>query len=940
MTKLELNDQVLIRTPRFSFTDRLSDKWDELKLLIKEASPDLYSVIKNLDYQSLVTADAKVRLAVNKYFNRARFRSTPFGAFATVSLNKFSNTSAGCIELAEKPIIHSFTDWTTPTPQDIDSISDTKLLFFANTSYYRVLDELRFIQRQGENYVMAAIDFDPLIIDILVSCQKPISFSALLTEIRYKVSQVDLETYLSELYEVQLVLTNRSRNIIGEDYFNRTQSKCNHNKQYIIAERTSLGGAISKQPLHYLPELAATLQRITSVKASRNLLTFKNQFIKKYEQAEIPVMEALDPDIGIGYGNMAQHDSDKALSPFLIEEGSSVLGDDYSGLRDRLFRSMLCCKRGDAINLESLIPGEEPSTILPNTISAGVVVADDQVFLEYMGGATANSILGRFALAVPGIGQYCNELAEWEKAANPGVLFFDVGYTKEDAVDNVNRRPAIYDLQLNILNYDTSASPLSVFDLTVSIHRDEIILRSQTLNTRLMPRLATAYNYQRSDLPLFRLLMDIQNQGLSTALSFRPVNLIPDLPHYPRIQFKNIIVAPACWQLSTQIFEGINSQAPKLSVLTNYLQTTIPSRFLKTGIADQTLLFDSRSVDDVALLLSILLKDPKGKIHVEEVALPESPVVIDELSRPYLAQLILTLQHAEPVVAPLTVVQRTFPSLSKRQWIPPGLDWLYFEIYSSPNIANDLLVRKIRYYLDQFRSGIAKWFFIRYNENGQHLRLRLQIEDLSSTATMITALATVLEPELESGIVSDIKLCTYKKETHRYLPGNMGQVEHHFYTDSEFVISMIQSMLSDNHRYQLCMGLFDCVANSGLIEPANVEHLIGKLADSYNAEHVIRQPQFKAINSRYKAFRQETMPSLNINSTALYERMKQSMIETLNGYPKLVRPKIFADLMHMHINRLFATEQRTHEMVFYNFLALERKNKKYSGKTDRETMVK
>ena len=77
MTKLELNDRVLVRTPRFSYTDRLTDRWGELKPLIRDASPDLYAVVKDLSHASFLKAEPKVQLAVNKYFNRARSRSTP-----------------------------------------------------------------------------------------------------------------------------------------------------------------------------------------------------------------------------------------------------------------------------------------------------------------------------------------------------------------------------------------------------------------------------------------------------------------------------------------------------------------------------------------------------------------------------------------------------------------------------------------------------------------------------------------------------------------------------------------------------------------------------------------------------------------------------------------------------------------------------------------------
>ncbi len=932
MTKLKLNDRVLVRTPRFSYTDRLTDSWEELKLLIRDASPDLYAVVKDLSHASFLKAEPKVQLAVNKYFNRARFRSTPYGAFAAISLTRLSTATDEALQLSEQPFVHRFADWRTAPPDISVQFNDPSMLFFTNTSYYRVMDEIRFIQRQDDNYIMAAIDFDPIILYILDICHKPTSFPTLLAALNEKLSATDLEGYLTDLHEVQLLLTNKSRNIIGEDYFNRVVQADDYSKEYLVAERKTQEGSINRQVLRHLPELALKLQSLAPAKSTPNMVSFRNQFIRKYEGSEVGIMEALDPDVGIGYGNMTLNEDQMALSPYLFDDTPDNAATQYNQLRTRLMQAMIAGTKGNPIALETLLPKERSEGMLPNTLSAGVTVVDDQVFLEHMGGATATSILGRFALALPKVEEYCKELTDWEEAANPDVLLFDIGYTKEDAVDNVNRRPAIYNHQLNILNYDTSVAPLTIADITLSVQGNEIILRSRSLNKRILPRLATAYNYIRSDLPLFRLLMDIQSQGLSTPLSFRPINLIPDLAYYPRLQFKNIVIAPACWQIGSALFATASTAAEKLAALTHHLHTAIPCRYIKTGIADQTLLFDTEQADDVALLLSLLQKEPSRKIYVEEAALPVTPIIKDENNRAYLPQLILTLQHGDPIAAPLTALQQEFPATAQRQWVAPGGNWLYFEIYSSEQLATLLLVEKIQPYLEQFQFAVRKWFFIRYNEGGTHLRLRLQLNEVSHTGVMVTALTAVLSPELQSGVVSDIKLCTYKKEVHRYLPEQMDRVEHHFYVDSEYVISLLPSGLSANARYQLCVELFDFAASRGLIEPRNIEQLVNKLKDSYNAEHSVKPAQFKAINIQYKEFLQEAVPPLSISSAALFEKLKRSLVDTLAAYPKLIRPKILADLMHMHINRLFSTRQRVHEMLFYNLLTLNHKRQQAQAK--------
>ena len=34
-----------------------------------------------------------------------------------------------------------------------------------------------------------------------------------------------------------------------------------------------------------------------------------------------------------------------------------------------------------------------------------------------------------------------------------------------------------------------------------------------------------------------------------------------------------------------------------------------------------------------------------------------------------------------------------------------------------------------------------------------------------------------------------------------------------------------------------------------------------------------------------------------------------------------IKPRLLTDLFHMHVNRLFSSDQRMHELVIYHFLA-------------------
>ena len=108
---LQLMNTAICRTPVFSPDDAPEKCFPALKEMIREASPEFYRVIENLDHQQLSTAGEKVAFSVWKYFNRAKFRATPFGSFAAISHVPLA-VSEQPLVLETQLIKHAFTDWS------------------------------------------------------------------------------------------------------------------------------------------------------------------------------------------------------------------------------------------------------------------------------------------------------------------------------------------------------------------------------------------------------------------------------------------------------------------------------------------------------------------------------------------------------------------------------------------------------------------------------------------------------------------------------------------------------------------------------------------------------------------------------------------------------------------------------------------------------------
>jgi len=79
---------------------------------------------------------------------------------------------------------------------------------------------------------------------------------------------------------------------------------------------------------------------------------------------------------------------------------------------------------------------------------------------------------------------------------------------------------------------------LLLSDLWVRYENNEIILESKKLGKRVIPRLSSAYNYNHSDLPVFRFLCDLQHQSIQSNLTLNLSSLFPALTFIHALNIK------------------------------------------------------------------------------------------------------------------------------------------------------------------------------------------------------------------------------------------------------------------------------------------------------------------------------------------------------------------------------------------------------------------
>lgn len=917
---IKIYPTILYRTPQFPFHSLIESYWPLLKESIADVSPDLYAEIKDLTDFDLHALKPSVAQSLWKYMNRCRYRCTPYGTLASFGTMEVftARTPKEPILLGEQQCIHVYPDWSSSAKLGLAALGNEDLdavKLVSNPSYYRLGELFRYLVLENGQFQLSEMGYSEELEQLLATCKDAIAYP--LFESGYPANEhLDLKQVVKHLISVQLLYTDRHSNIVGQDFFERTRPRISQDYPlYKIAERQVLSGAPDMRHFRYLPQLVEHLCRLAKSPKTSRLDSFRERFVARYEMREVPLLEVLDPEIGIGYGDMVREQNDEGLLNELTETLESSRDVTPTSPLTQWYRTLANHPESESLDLETLPPEKAPATkSLPNTFSLLCHLSGDQVVIGHLGGCTATALSGRFSLVSSRVETMCRELVEIESKANPHVLFFDLAYQAEGRVDNVNRRASIYDQQLSIFDYDTSDQPLRLNDLMLCVQDGQVVIRSRSLDKRLIPRMASAYNYERSDLPIFCLLCDIQHQQIHTSLWPGITNLAPGLDRYPEIRFRNFILSPRTWLVPSTL----NS-----TQVAHYLSEIQENscQYIQMGISDQKLHFDLSEPLDRSVLVSCCMKEiNKGNpLYLEEWHYPTAGFMEDMTGASYACQLQLSIYHEQHVYSgmmspnsPLTAANETY--------LLPGDKWLFLELYAQPQKLEELLRVQVAAFVERHQRIISRYFFIRYGAGGEHLRLRFEMISPYAGWTLLSAFSETFREELNQGGISEIKVGTYRREVERYGADLMDDVEDWFFKDSVFILHTLTEGLSTWSKYHCTFLLIEGVLQHQALDRSQLSMVVEKVRASLAQEYGFRPKSYRLVNDlfvRYDSSEKALPISLQTSLTALIAEL----CRIVQRCPAVRRKqRLLADLVHMHVNRQFASNQRLHEALIYHFV--------------------
>lgn len=688
----------------------------------------------------------------------------------------------------------------------------------------------------------------------------------------------------------------------------------------------------------------------------RQIRDFIDRFSERFGDAEVPLMLALDPDAGVGYGSL-----DFPPTPLLDELNLATLGppasarsaiDDFC---DRRLREL--ARAGDrewVITDAELKAMEEmrqpsggpgsPAERFPESIHVKCVllaadrdaarVGDYVVHIEHAIGPTATRVLSRFASHDAQLAEALAALAEHEARLVRGAVVAEIIHLAVDRLGNVLLRPALRKHEIAVLA-PTSVSPedsIPVSDLLVRVEGGAVFLRSRRLGVDVVARNSTAHNFTaRMNIPVYRFLCDLQHCGPSTMRW--PLMGVVQPPFLPRVRYRRMILRPATWFLDDAAKRRVvDATAPGAALTAWATEHKVPTR---AGFyLDENVLPVDFANPLSAASAAKLLRTAARPMFVE--LWPESlPPVTHHNASPFMHELMVPLRRrtARPVGVGHPRSALPLPDIERGTFMP-GSEWLYVRLYCGEASADLVMGSVVCPWIAELRAAnhFDEWHYLRYSDSANHIRVRLH----GRTDVMATAMAR-LPLHLDRRLVWRVDLGTYVRECGRY--GGMeaiALVEHLFTLDSDACLSILVSAQDDARRWRAALaGISTLLDDAGLSVAQSIEFL-ERHRDAYAREFGVGSLHRQAVGARYRNSidtidavlgRTPADPEVALVRDAFGRRSAAagptwSKLHTLARDGRLVGEvePIVASLLHMHVNRLLRSRQRAQEFVLTDIL--------------------
>ncbi len=605
-----------------------SDQNPEISEALFLASPILYKEIVKYWSDSLDKEELnKFQISLLKYYSRMCVRCTPFGLFAGCGTGKIGEKSN--IELSSVDNFRSNSrldmNYLCALIQDISQLKIIKaqLKFYPNTSLYASGKDLRYTEycffKTRRKYSLSEAEQSEYLAKVLQKAADGATIDDLASLlVDEDITIEEAREYINELIENQILLSELEPSVTGDDLLNQfilklekfngvneivnslkkielllqaidsaplgrpvemyTQLKkelavfnTTHDEKYLFQSDLfieSEKAILSKSIVDAAYKAIKAFNRLTTPFENPLLKKFREDFYKKYEDEEVPLVQALDVETGVGFGNVDGQQGDIAPlleGMFWMRQPGNVQ-EIKIGQAGRLLHQKYDEFLKNSPPAEILLTDQDLNDFpenwddLPDTFSAMIEVIRTEespqgslVVMGSAGGPSAASLLGRFCYLDEKLHNHVKQIVQKEQDLNPDKILAEIVHLPEARIGNILMRPVLRDYEIPYLANPSveKENVIPITDLMISVVQGRYIkLRSKRLDKEVLPRLSSAHNYSNNSLPVYHFLCAMQSQGVRSGMGFNWGPLLDSKPFLPRVRYENVIFSPAIWNIS------------------------------------------------------------------------------------------------------------------------------------------------------------------------------------------------------------------------------------------------------------------------------------------------------------------------------------------------------------------------------------------------------
>lgn len=708
----------------------------------------------------------------------------------------------------------------------------------------------------------------------------------------------------------------------------------------------------------------APLLSVLTTSTPGDIEQFKKQFSRRFGQRQVPLLEALDPSSGLPFGNSGQLDFPLLHGLHLkVDASKKKVIDGNTAFVQLLLKKLVteCPAPGGELVLGRREVGEALPHILTADVPTSFMLTVQAVrtepdgghrpYIRAASGPSAANLVGRFCYGDERLEEATTRLLQIEQDREAeGAIMAELVHEPLNRIDNVLIRPPMRDTALAVSGRPPDvARAISLRDLLVSIQGPQVVLIDRISGRRVIPRLTSAYNYRRDNIPLYEFLAALQRQEPCITRFVWP-SVFDTLPCLPRLSYAGCVIAPATWSITKREYQQAcerNDGGTRSAVADLRSRFKLP-RFVEVADSDNALLFDLDSDFSVENLAQQLRSRSVTRL-IESY--PATEFVTGPEGR-FWHEIGLTFLRSQKAGISPTRGSRNPGATGTNGGIHPiGSEWLYLSLYVSPDATDRVLSETIARIVERLSSldVCDRWFFIRYADPDFHIRLRVRSAARRLWSEGLSAIREVLDADPAFAHVWRTSVDEYEPEVIRYGgEAAMRYGEEIFQIDSEAALGLISNSAFQDPTVRwrwIAYGVDRLWTDFGIKDIDKVPIFTRLASDLHQSAFASRA--FKPVlDAKYRAaFHSRSISNAFGLHLGNVQEVLDARSRNLEGPTAALRQfmdrsgdqeeyvRIVASHVHMSVDRLCIRRNTEQEAVIYALLARYHRSKQARAKS-------